>query len=153
MKLDIKHLKNEPDDLKLIDSVHELIVNQPGFSINSISEEERIIVAIVAAQGVIDNGGFSYFFEKDFDDFFPHIMFVKCYDAISAFDCARAIEDVVNLFPNQTPPANAVIRHNFLTNLVHGHNKTSDIFFKAERQILGNRRVFELLADYIRRKF
>lgn len=153
MKLDIKHLKNEPDDIKLVDDVVDIILSRVDFSINKLSEEERNIVAVATAQGVIDNGGMSFFFEKDFDDFFPHAMFLKCYDAIGAGDCARAIEDVCNLFPNKMPQADMDERFKFLDKLVHGHDADSDQFFKAERVILGNRRVFELLADYIRRKF
>lgn len=149
----IKFLKNNPNDIEVIDEAVDIILGSVDFDINKVGKVEKNIVAVAAAQSTIDDGGLSFFFEKDFDGFFPHQYFIKCYDAIGAYECAKALEDVLKLFPGGTPQLNREVRLAFLDVLVKGHDEASDIFFKCERLILGNRRVLDMLADYIRRKF
>jgi hypothetical protein len=62
-----------------------------GFNPKSASFEERVVVLVVAAQGILDNGGFAYLLGKPFDPPANDEDFARAYAAIGAHDCAVAI--------------------------------------------------------------
>ena len=62
-----------------------------GFEPRRASFEERVVVLVVAAQGILDNGGFAYLLDKPFDPPADDADFARAYAAIGAHDCAAAI--------------------------------------------------------------
>ncbi|MCE9527058.1 MAG: DMP19 family protein [Planctomycetales bacterium] len=74
----------------------------------------RAIIRVVAAQGVIDNGGFQFFFESDFEDQPPYSVFVDAYKEIGASDAAKLLADAVKMFSFADPHKFCRRRNEFL---------------------------------------
>jgi hypothetical protein len=63
-----------------------------GFEPRLAPFPHRVVVMVVAAQGILDNGGFAYLLGLPFDPPADEQDFVRAYAAIGAHDCAAAIE-------------------------------------------------------------
>ncbi|MGI8978860.1 MAG: DMP19 family protein [Pirellulaceae bacterium] len=74
----------------------------------------QAIVRVVAAQGVIDNGGFQFFFESDWPDQPPYTVFIDAYREIGADDEAELLADAVRMFPFADPHKFLRRRNEFL---------------------------------------
>ncbi|GAB1263586.1 DMP19 family protein [Aurantivibrio infirmus] len=77
-----------------IDEVFDEIVKN-GFDPNSATEFEKTIVMVVSAQGIIDNGGFEYFFENTFEGNPSLQDFVVAYREIGMLDCGVAFKKAI----------------------------------------------------------
>jgi hypothetical protein len=53
----------------------------------------QTVALIYPAQGIIDNGGFEYFFEADFDFNPPYSLISAAYRRIGAVDAADCIDN------------------------------------------------------------
>jgi len=85
------------NDLDTIFKTFDKIM-ESGFDVNKASLQNKVVVMITTAQGVIDNGGFQYFFEYDFGDA-PNMQdFVMIYKEIGAEECAVAIEKALAIY-------------------------------------------------------
>ena len=58
---------------------------------------------VYSAQGVIDNGGYRYFFESDWPDNPQYSKFVDAYSAIGCIKQSKDIGRVVSSFPFDNP--------------------------------------------------
>ncbi len=58
---------------------------------------------VVSAQGVIDNGGYRYFFGADWPGNPPYSKFIGAYQAIGCEEQAKELERVVGTFPFRDP--------------------------------------------------
>jgi hypothetical protein len=107
--------------------------------------------AVVTAQGIIDNGGFGYFYENDFYQNPPYSVFWDAFRRIGALEAAQCIETTANLFPSGHPELDYQMRRNYL-NL----SRESACGQPDEIDQLGYRFIdlggstFQLLAQYIR---
>lgn len=102
-------------------------------------------VAVVAtAQGIIDNGGFRYFFGGDFPNNPSYSIFIDGYKRIGATHIADQLEKAINLFPFQTPHKYENWRKNYIESISEDHE-----FYKIEDLICGNQSVWDLLDKYI----
>ncbi len=55
---------------------------------------------VVSAQGVIDNGGYRYFFGADWPGNPPYSKFIDAYQSIGCEEQAKELERVVGTFPS-----------------------------------------------------
>jgi hypothetical protein len=68
-----------------------------------LSEPWKTIVLIYAAQGIIDNGGFVYFFENDWPNHTPYEEFALAYDRIGKYHAAKSIREAVSAMGIEKP--------------------------------------------------
>ena len=59
--------------------------------------------AVEQAQGVIDNGGFQYFFENDWPQNPEYAVFTDAFRRIGAAEAADCIQDAVSMFSSSAP--------------------------------------------------
>lgn len=102
------------------------------------------LVLVCSAQGIIDNGGFKYFFESDFPNHPPYSSFSDAYQRIGAEKAGCSFEKAVALFPFDAPHLHATKRQKFLESL----DKQSE-FWEFERSLCGNQSVWKKLEAYI----
>ena len=102
------------------------------------------VVCVYGAQGVIDNGGFQYFFENDWPCQPPYSMFWKAYARIGAHEAAAAIESAVALFPFARPHRSRAKREAFMA-----ARSRSDRFFRLDT-VCGDATVWPKLEAYVR---
>ena len=109
MELKIFRLVQLSDE-ELIKQVHErLMPRQPDFS-----DTDKPVIYLVAATGIIENGGLRYFYENDFPDGVSHAEIAGCYRNIDMEKVAQLIEKSVAYFPSGHPQPDLDIRNNFL---------------------------------------
>ena len=58
--------------------------------VSRIEQPLRTVLVVYSAQGVIDNGGLAYFFERDWPHHPPYDVFVSAYEAIGLVKEAAA---------------------------------------------------------------
>lgn len=75
------------------------------------------VLAVCTVQGVVDNGGFRYFFESDFPGNPPYSLFSASYRRIDADEVADCIDRMVALFPFAEPHRHESERRRFLDSL------------------------------------
>ncbi|UTW45406.1 DUF4375 domain-containing protein [bacterium SCSIO 12696] len=83
-------------------------------SISSVPEPAKTVVAIYAAQGVIDYGGLGYFFESDFPSDDAYSVICQSYRNIGMPERAEALEKILSLFPDSKPHKNHARRQKFI---------------------------------------
>jgi hypothetical protein len=107
--------------------------------------------AVEQAQGIIDNGGFEYFFENDWPKNPPYTVFIEAFCAIGAKETAEWMENVVEMFPFPEPHKDCKRRREYMESCQRREGKWNSIIDK-----LGNRVIdlsaenYTKLAAYIR---
>jgi hypothetical protein len=103
-----------PDILsKGFDKAERLLKKANG-NMDSIPTTAANLLIIVSAQGVIDNGGYKYFFESDWPMQPPYSRFIEAYSAIGCEKQAADFARVVSSFPFDEPHLNAEKRNEFM---------------------------------------
>lgn len=82
------------DMVKLISETADRIL-AGGFNPRTSPWEHRVCMMLITAQGIIDNGGFEYFFESEFDGSPDMNDFVLVYDAVGASSSANAVKEAL----------------------------------------------------------
>ena len=145
----IEEIINEQDDETLIINVLEHIAQNHGNDMTTMPDVERNIVAVITAQAVIDNGGFRYFFETDFDGKPHYNIFVEAYDQIGATESAGSIEQMLAHFPDKTPPEDHGKRRKYLDGVFKSPDASPELKI-IENMILGRVENYASVARYIR---
>lgn len=114
-----------------------------NFDIEKISNEETNFLLVLQAQGIIDNGGFQYFFESDFPNKPDYKLFVIAYNSIGATDVANIFERVLSFFSFKNPNENINKRLELL-------KEKGELFGELDKSIVGNDEVYDLLEKYVR---
>jgi hypothetical protein len=124
--------------------------DSPDWSPYRLSEPLLTVWAVVFAQGIIDNGGFGYFFENDFPENPPYSVFWEAFRRIGALESSQCIESAANLFPAQHPELDYQMRRDYL-NLSRemAAGKRDAIDELASRFIDLGGSAFQLLVEYI----
>jgi hypothetical protein len=107
--------------------------------------EEQVIVMVVSAQGVIDNGGLHAFFSDDFPGRPSYAAFVTAYRMAGAHAAAAILECAAALFPFEHIHVDRDERVRFLAS---GARATD--MAKLDREISGDRSVWRSLGRYAR---
>ena len=105
----------------------------------------QTLVLVYSAQGVIDNGGFQYFFESDWPGIPGYFIFSNAYRTIGSGQIADLIDQAVALFPFNDPHINAGLRNAFLDSLPDGHT-----LHKLGDSACGDESVWLSLSEYVR---
>jgi hypothetical protein len=71
-------------------------------------------ILVYAAQGVIDNGGYRYFFGADWPNNPPYQLFIDAYRAIECENQAKDIERIIASFPFDNPHLHAGRRKQYI---------------------------------------
>ncbi|MBS0656793.1 MAG: DUF4375 domain-containing protein [Verrucomicrobia bacterium] len=115
--------------------------------LSRLPRPRQVFVMVYSAQGVIDNGGFAYFFECDWPGVPPYSAFSEAYREIGAAEAADLIDRAAGLFGIADPHLHREERLRYL----HAHTWENG----GELVTLGDRIesecVFRLLGEYVRR--
>ena len=111
--------------------------------ISKLSIPLQTIVVVYTAQGIIDNGGFQYFFESDFPNNPDYKLFSESYKRIGAKSAAENIDKAVALFGFENPHLNADKRQQYLETL-----DDEALFSKLGYAICGDESIWEKLNMY-----
>jgi hypothetical protein len=101
----------------------------------------QTVVLIYSAQGVIDNGGFEYFFGMDFDLTPPYSLISNAYRRID--EAADCIDRAVELFPFENPHLFKGKRNEFM----ESQTKSSEIVDLGDR-LCGDETIWSKLEAY-----
>lgn len=104
----------------------------------------QTVVLIYPAQGMVDNGGFRYFFENDFPGNPPYSIFCDAYRRIGAVEAAECLERAVSMFPFDHPHLSAKRRSEFMDPL-----DESSEFFELGNRVCGDETVWARLEEYV----
>ncbi len=118
---------------------------QPHQDIKRLSEPHQTVLLIYSAQGIIDNGGFHYFFESDFPNNPPYTVFIDAYRRIGAQDAADALAAAVARFPFPQPHLDCEARNQFM---IDNSTEEEDVIEDLDC-VCGDDEIFTLLLDYI----
>ena len=79
-----------------------------------LHESVRIFLLVHGAQGVIDNGGYRYFFEADWPNTPPYEVFASAYEMIGCAKQAADLRRIVTTFPFADPHLHSKKRQAFI---------------------------------------
>jgi len=112
--------------------------------IKKLPEALQTVVLIYSAQGIIDNGGFQYFFENDFPGKPPYILFASAYRRIGAHEASNNLEKAIKLFPFKNPHLYCAQRNSYLDSL----QEPNEIISLGD-QLCGDSSIWEQLEQYV----
>jgi hypothetical protein len=125
--------------------------NSATWSPYNLNEPMLTVWAVEQAQGIIDNGGFQYFFENDWPENPDYSIFVDSFTRIGATEAADCIQDAVNMFPCATPHLDCEMRREHMEFLRKKEGSEESILDKLGDRVidLGGDTLIRLAA-YIR---
>ena len=69
-----------------------MLLNANDEKMDNLPDEVATFLMVYNAQGVIDNGGYFYFFENDWTDSPPYIDFINSYNSIGCVAQANELK-------------------------------------------------------------
>lgn len=117
--------------------------------ISSFSRPRQVFITVYSAQGIIDNGGFGYFFENEWPGQPPYSRFSDAYREIGAANIAEWIDRGAGLFGIADPHLHRDARLQYLN--THCRDESAELIKLGDRAIDESERVFSLLEEYVRR--
>jgi hypothetical protein len=121
-------------------------VTQAAGDVYGLPLAVQTVAVVHAAQGIIDNGGFEYFYQSDFLDNPPYAFFVEAFRRIGADVAAQRIEASSQMFPFSEPHMHAEMRGAWIETV---QETQTHEFVQLSRQACGDESVFEKLAEYV----
>jgi len=119
-----------------------------GGDMSRLSEPVKVFMLVYGAQGVIDNGGFKYFFGQDWPDNPPYEIFISAYESIGCEVQAQELRKVIGTFPFSDPHLHKELRAEFI-------NQNYDADEHSVRgwgdSLCGDEAVWKKLARYYER--
>ncbi len=141
-------------DLDIIDWASKDVFQHqesPDWSPYLLPEPLLTVWAVEQAQGIIDNGGFVYFYGNDWPQNPPYSVFWDAFRGIGASEAAQCIETTAKMFPFDRPELDYQMRRDFLNPPSEGAACAPDEFDELDgRFIRLGGSTFQLLAQYIR---
>ena len=117
-----------------------------GDDMSRLSESVRIFLLVNGAQGVIDNGGYNYFFEEDWPGNPPYEDFADAYEAIGCIRQAADLRRVAASFPFSEPHLHKDERRAFIE---ARYDKSTYCVPEWGNTLCGDKEVFEKLAMHV----
>jgi len=106
------------------------------------------VVTTYSAQGMIDNGGFAYFFESDWPGVDDWTLFAEDFEAVGHKKAADALRAALLLFPGGQPQKNLAERRRYISESLGGFDGALG---KLDGAICGKSATLErLLVRYIK---
>jgi outer membrane protein assembly factor BamD (BamD/ComL family) len=105
----------------------------------------RNFLIVYSAQGVIDNGGYRYFFESDWPNKPPYAIFVDAYKAIGCTTQAEDLQRVITTFPFENPHLHEAKRNKYIDD-----NYDEDTMSVRDwgNKLCGDKSIWEQLVKY-----
>ena len=122
-----------------------LMLQANSGEIESLPEPVKIFLLVHGAQGIIDNGGYRYFFESDWPDNPPYETFIRAYEVIGCDSQAEELRRVVATFPFARPELHKERRNAFIDANFDGEADSVRGWGDA---LCGDEDVWRKLADY-----
>lgn len=119
---------NEADD-QLLEAASVLAygaIEDAGEDLRRLSDPVRTIFAVYHATGIIENGGFLYFFDSDFPHHPPYQIFIDAYREIGCPDQADALQQAVDSFQLPEPEKAVSLRQDYMETHFNGSTKEVD---------------------------
>ena len=120
-------------------------LNRVGGDPSKLAIPLQIVVLVTHAQGLIDNGGFRYFFENDMPGNPEYSVFSDAYRQIGAAKAASLIDLAVNLFPFENPHILFEKRNEYMDS-----REESDELFAIGDEVCGDETIWQKLESYIK---
>jgi hypothetical protein len=136
------------EDRSLLEEAQRLAfqrLEQCGGDLSKLALVDQTIVVVTSAQGVIDNGGFEYFFENDWPGRPQYRVFSDAYRRIGAPEAAASLDEASLSFTFADPHLRQDERRRFVASLPADHR-----FRQLGNDLCGDASVWDLLAAYVR---
>lgn len=143
----IDEILQETDDRRLCDRIYDWIVERHGeqLDLSNVPEHERVVLCVLGASGIINNGGFNYLFETSVEGDPHYLLTAEAFNAIGAHECFAAFEQVFRLFRDRRPPADPNARlKQYRQGGAAPRHEIDQLFWK------GSKKIDRLLAAYVR---
>lgn len=139
----------DDDSYAVIDEAFKSAVREidSGARLFDLTPLKQVVLVVMGAQGVIDNGGFQYFYEADWPNKPPYSLFINAFKEIGANKVADCIAESVELFPFPNPHLAVDARNVFLDSQGEG----SQFEILADRVMELHEDTMSKLAAYIRK--
>ena len=85
-----------------------------GDNVDNLPASVATFLFVCSAQGVIDNGGYPYFFESDWPNNPPYSKFIVAYSVIGCKKQSEELARIVSTFPFDNPQLKEKERVNFI---------------------------------------
>jgi hypothetical protein len=147
MAAEIQLILAETNDEKLCERLYDWIIQRYGEEIDRsrMPEHERMVICVLYAKGIIENGGFNYLFEGDLLGDPQFLLTADAFEKIGAKDATTAFRRVFQLFPAQKPPADMRTRlMQYRSGDASRRQQIDSIFWSADKEI------YRCLATFIR---
>jgi hypothetical protein len=116
-----------------------------GDDASLLPESVRVFLVVNGAQGVIDNGGYAFFFGQDWPNTPPYEDFISAYEAIGCSQQAADLRRVVATFPFSDPQLHREKRRAYIDQ----HYDADAYAVRGWGNALcGDKEVWEKLAKY-----
>jgi hypothetical protein len=106
---------------KAAEAVYAQLENLGGDPLK-LSPVVQPVAILYTVQAIVDNGGFRYLFENEYDE--PYSVFAEAYRTIGAHDAADFLERAVARFPFKDPHNDRDARLEFMDTL----DETDEMF-------------------------
>ncbi len=115
-------------------------------SVSQLPTPVQTVVVITTVQGIIDNGGLTYFYENDFPGNPPYSFFVEAFRRIYAESIASCIEESAVMFPFPQPHLFEAQRRQWRAAV---KDDEAQRFKRLDLLAVGDTTVSSKLADYV----
>lgn len=135
----------KPDQISLAFKKAVKMLYKANDNIELLPPTVSFFLLVHSAQGVIDNGGYRYFFESDWPNNPPYSRFVNAYNAIGCNKQAHELARVVSTFPFDSPHLKKEYRNKYMTENYNDDNHEIKGWGDA---LCGDKEVWEKLKQY-----
>jgi len=135
-------------DKSLLDEAAEAVyrdLDAIGGDPLKLPPEVQPIAILYSVQAIVDNGGFRYLFENDYEQPLPYSVFATAYRQIGATDAADKLERAVARFPFDNAHSDQEARIAFMDSL-----DESDELFVLGDQVCGDELIWQLMEEYVK---
>ena len=153
MSPEVEKLFETANDFNLCDGVFDKIGDQYNHRIvaDKLRGEERVVMLVWHAKGIIDQDGFEYLFGDDFPGDPGYQLTAKAFEQINCEQAASAFRQALSVFPGSPKQADVAERMKTYNQIPESEReKINRKFWRADWDEAGEFRLEHQLAKYIR---